>query len=211
MTRISKRKALKKVERFFNDCHSCSLCRTRKNVVHWRGSSDAKLCLIGEAPGADEDEAGSPFVGRAGKALDKLLIKAGLDVNRDVFIINMLGCRPPQNRNPRASEIKECKSRLELMINIVKPKMLLLLGRVPASFLTGINVIKPWRGEVTDTELNTSFQYTGSQSFWEDAFDLKVYPSIVTYHPSYFLRNGQSKKLEKLIVSDIKKAWELSK
>ncbi|MCK4912771.1 MAG: uracil-DNA glycosylase [Candidatus Omnitrophica bacterium] len=108
-------------------CQKCALAATRLNVVFGEGSIYSSLLLIGEAPGANEDEAGKPFCGRAGKILDELLAKAGMKRD-DVYIANILKCRPPGNRNPKDEEIRACNDNLDQQINLIKPKVIGCLG-----------------------------------------------------------------------------------
>ncbi len=118
-------------------CSGCSLSETRKNVVFGVGNDKAKVMLIGEAPGENEDIKGEPFVGAAGKLLDELMKEAGLSRNENAYIANILKCRPPYNRDPEASEIAVCEKFLQKQIEIIKPKIIVLVGRIAAVHFLG--------------------------------------------------------------------------
>ena len=116
------------------DCQRCNLCRDRENIVFGAGKGDADIMIVGEAPGANEDESGRPFVGKAGGLLTKLLAK--LEVDRDdVYIANVVKCRPPSNRDPKRDEIAACSPFLERQIGAVQPKVIIALGRFSANHL----------------------------------------------------------------------------
>jgi len=174
-------------------CTDCGLAVGRSKVVFYRGNPDAQLLIIGEAPGADEDARGKPFVGKAGHALDDLLQRAGVDPDEDVLIMNRIGCRPPNNRVPKREELKACEPRTNYMIATVDPGAILLLG-LTAAKLAGVTSVGPWRGQPVEVELRT-----------------KTYIGIVTYHPSFLLRQGNSPKLQRRIISDIKVARALAR
>lgn len=185
----------------WQDCASCKLHQTRKQIVMYRGSLLARVFLIGEGPGRDEDEQGMPFVGAAGQKLDELLEEAGLDVQSKgelgVFIANMVACRPPNNRDPERDELSTCAPRLQYMLRVVRPKVLVLLGRVAAK-LAGIHTISQWRGELSDVEM---VLWNGKLASW---------PAIPTYHPSYLLRSGNNRKIRRQIVSDLRVAKSIA-
>ena len=147
-------------------CTLCPLSRGRTLAVPGEGKIDSRVLIVGEAPGAEEDRLGQPFVGRAGKLLNELLETAGID-RGDVFITNCVKCRPPKNRNPNASELKTCRKWLDRQINLLKPKLIIVLGRVALKNLTGQEKIKDLHGKVSE-------------------FDGQKY--FVTYHPSAGLR-----------------------
>lgn len=130
----ARREALKEVYREAIGCTRCALAETRRNVVFGAGNADADLMLIGEAPGRDEDESGLPFVGRAGKLLDGLLAEAGL-ARSDVFIANVLKCRPPGNRDPAPIEIETCRPWLEEQIRLIEPRVIATLGNFSTKLL----------------------------------------------------------------------------
>ena len=113
-------------------CTKCRLAETRNNFVFGEGNHEAQIVVIGEAPGAEEDAQGRPFVGRSGKLLDKILEAIGFS-REDVFICNIIKCRPPENRNPNIDEIECCMPWLKTQLQLIKPKILLLLGRVAAN------------------------------------------------------------------------------
>ncbi len=152
-------------------CKKCPLHQKKTNYVFGSGNPYARVMFVGEAPGADEDREGLPFVGRAGKLLTKLLKEIGLDRDRDVFIANVLKCRPPGNRDPLPSEIKACSPYLIRQIKIINPDILVALGRFAAYFLSGKDKIplSKLRGRIM-----------------ESVFGPKL---LVTYHPAAILRN----------------------
>ena len=150
------------------DCHKCDLWQTRKNFVFGTGSAEAKLMVIGEAPGADEDETGLPFVGRAGQLLTKMLEAINL-TREEIFICNILKSRPPANRDPKPDEVAACEPYLWKQILLLKPKFILCLGRIAGTNLLKIQEpLGKMRGNVYDF------------------YGTKV---IVTYHPAALLRN----------------------
>ena len=156
-------------------CKKCNLHKTRRNTVFGEGDPDSNIMIIGEAPGKEEDEAGRPFVGRAGKLLNEFL--KSINLNRDsVFIVNTIKCRPPENRDPEASEISACSDYLDQQINIIKPKVLVLLGKIAANRLLG--------EDMPMSELRL-------KKFFIDKYDI---PIIVFYHPAYILRSPSQKK-----------------
>lgn len=130
----SRREALKGVYHEAIGCTRCALSQTRRNVVFGAGNADADLMLVGEAPGRDEDERGLPFVGRAGKLLDSLLAEAGI-ARSEVFIANVLKCRPPGNRDPAPSEIEACRPWLEEQIRLIEPRVIATLGNFATKLL----------------------------------------------------------------------------
>lgn len=160
-------------------CTACALHQTRTQTVFGVGNREAEWMIIGEAPGAEEDRQGEPFVGRAGKLLDNMLRAAGYERN-DVFIANILKCRPPENRDPRPEEAAACSSFLQRQIEWVKPKLILCVGRIAAQNL-----------------LQTS-QSTGALRGGVHRHAGTGTPVIVTYHPAYLLRKPSEKR----------KAWE---
>jgi uracil-DNA glycosylase len=151
-------------------CRRCGLAATRNHVVFSDGNPDASLMVVGEAPGANEDATGTPFVGQAGKMLDLLLASVDLTRKDSVYICNVLKCRPPGNRNPQADEIELCSPYLKRQIALVEPAVILAVGTFSAQLLTGHNrPLGKLRGEV--------YSYEGV-------------PLIVTYHPAALLRNS---------------------
>jgi uracil-DNA glycosylase family 4 len=126
--------AMETIEIEVKACHKCGLWKQRKNAVPGEGNLDAAVMLVGEAPGYWEDANGQPFVGAAGKILDEMLSKAGIS-RSDVYITNVVKCRPPENRDPRTSEIETCTPYLDRQIKIIKPKFVVTLGRHAASYI----------------------------------------------------------------------------
>lgn len=154
-------------------CLKCDLCKTRTNVVFGEGNPEADLMFVGEAPGKDEDLQGRPFVGRAGQLLTKIIEAIGLK-REDVFIGNVLKCRPPENRNPLPSEIVECSPYLLAQIKMIKPRVICALGKFAAQTL-----------------LNTETPISKLRGTFHDYHGVKLMP---TYHPAYLLRNPSGKK-----------------
>jgi uracil-DNA glycosylase family 4 len=134
MIEDSKTKKLKSIKEKVLKCKKCSLCKTRKFPVIGQGNHRAKIMFVGEAPGMSEDLSGVPFCGQAGKILDGLLNSAGIK-REEVYIANILKCRPPANRNPKQEEIEACTPYLEKQIEIIKPKIICTLGNFSTSFI----------------------------------------------------------------------------
>jgi DNA polymerase len=159
-------------------CNACVLCERRKQAVPGVGDRRARWMLVGEGPGAEEDQRGEPFVGQAGKLLDNMLAAIDLKRGEDVYIANAVKCRPPHNRTPEKVELAACLPYLERQIALVQPRLLIALGRPAAQALLDREIsIGAARGKL--------FEYRGT-------------PVVVTYHPAYLLRNPQDKA----------KAWE---
>jgi len=154
-------------------CQKCKLARTRTNVVYGVGNPNADLMFIGEAPGRDEDLKGEPFVGRAGQLLTDI-IKAMKLTRDDVYIANVIKCRPPENRNPEPDELEECRPFIRRQIEIIKPKVIVTLGRFALQSL-----------------MERGYAISGARGQWLDFNGIKVMP---TYHPAYLLRNPAAKK-----------------
>ena len=166
---------LTSLDEIIKKCKKCNLHKTRQNTVFGEGDPDSNIMIIGEAPVREEDEVGRPFIGRAGKLLNEFL--KSIDLNRDsVFIVNTIKCRPPENRDPEASEINACSDYLDQQINIIKPKVLVLLGKIAANRLLG--------EDMPMSELRL-------KKFFIDKYDM---PIIVFYHPAYILRSPSQKK-----------------
>ena len=150
-------------------CRKCGLAETRTNTVFSRGNPEAKLVFVGEAPGADEDEQGLPFVGRAGQLLDKMIGAMGLSPDKDVYVCNIIKCRPPGNRRPTPEETSTCIPYLHEQLAIIKPKVIVAMGNTAVSAL-----------------LDTKLGITKLRGQW------KLYKGktlvMPTYHPSYLLR-----------------------
>lgn len=152
------------------DCNKCDLSKTRQNIVFSDGNPNAKILLIGEAPGADEDASGIPFVGRAGKFLTGLIEQSGLSRRNDFYICNTIKCRPPQNRVPKDEEKQLCEKYLLEQIKIVNPKVVVLCGATSAKSFLGDKIkISQIRGQ------------------WFKILD--NIDATVIFHPSYLLRN----------------------
>jgi uracil-DNA glycosylase len=161
-----------------NECTRCGLCASRKQTVFGVGNRAARWMVIGEAPGAEEDATGEPFVGQAGKLLDAMLAAIGLSRANDVYIANVLKCRPPGNRNPEPAEVAQCWPYLQRQIALVNPALIVLMGRFAAqAVLRSDSAIAALRGRVHSVEGR---------------------PAIVTYHPAYLLRT----------LADKSKAWQ---
>ena len=154
-------------------CTRCALHETRTQTVFGVGNPDADWMIIGEAPGAEEDRRGEPFVGRAGKLLDEMLRAVGED-RGSVFIANVLKCRPPNNRDPKPDESAACRSHLERQIELVAPRIILAVGRIAAQLLLSTDApVGRMRGDV---------------------HRLGDTPLVVTYHPAYLLRSPSQKR-----------------
>ena len=161
-----------------SQCDACQLCKTRTHTVFGVGDEKAEWMLVGEAPGAEEDARGEPFVGQAGHLLDNILASLHMRRGENVYIANVLKCRPPGNRNPEPHEIAQCGAHLQRQVELVGPKLILALGRFAAHTLLGTEAsIASLRGKV--------HAYKGV-------------PVVVTYHPAYLLRN----------LADKSKVWE---
>lgn len=156
-----------------NTCTKCALGNSRTNFVFGVGDPKADIVVIGEAPGADEDAQGEPFVGRAGQLLNKILEATGFQ-REEVFILNILKCRPPANRNPLPEEVEKCRPYLEKQLKIIDPKLILLLGRVAAeSLLKTKEPLNKLRGKI---------------------HNYKGWKVMVTFHPAALLRNPNWKR-----------------
>jgi uracil-DNA glycosylase len=159
-------------------CSACGLCKSRTQTVFGVGDESADWMIVGEAPGAEEDARGEPFVGQAGRLLDNMLAAIGLARGENVYIANVLKCRPPGNRNPEAAEVAQCSPLLARQIELVQPKLIIAMGRFAAQTLLNSDAsIASMRGKL--------YRYQGVQT-------------IVTYHPAYLLRSLPEKA----------KAWE---
>jgi len=161
------------------DCGSCDLCRERTQVVFGEGPDNPLVMIIGEAPGEDEDIQGKPFIGKAGQKLDSILKYVGLG-REEVYITNAVLCRPPKNRNPRGEELEACKWRLDLQIQLLKPKLIILLGRIAMQQMQG----SPVKGALSQFFLENK----GYMTYKTGEHEAKV---MVTYHPSYHLRSPE--------------------
>ena len=171
------------------ECTLCKLAKGRTNLVFGVGNPQAQLMFVGEGPGRDEDLRGEPFVGRAGQLLTEIITK-GMKLRReDVYIANVVKCRPPENRNPEPDEISSCQPFLQLQIEIVAPKVIVALGKFAAQTLLAVNTpISRLRGN------------------W---FDYHGVPLMPTFHPAYLLHNPADKRLVwediKLVMTELEK------
>jgi uracil-DNA glycosylase family 4 len=163
----SKRPTLAEIREEMGDCQRCKLGRTRTNLVFGEGSPQARLMFVGEAPGAEEDLQGRPFVGEAGQLLNRMLNNLGLQ-REDVYIANILKSRPPGNRDPEPDEVAACLPFLIKQIESIRPKVIVTLGKI-----------------ATNNLLNTNTQITKVRGNWQKFKNIRVMP---TFHPSYLLR-----------------------
>lgn len=164
------------------DCRRCKLCAGRTHIVFGVGNPHARLMFVGEGPGRDEDLQGEPFVGRAGQLLNDIITK-GMGLQRqDVYIANVVKCRPPENRNPEADEVAACETFLKKQIDLVRPEVIVALGKF-----------------AVQTLLQSKLPITKLRGSWHRYHGIKLMP---TFHPAYLLRNPADKKL---VWDDIKK------
>lgn len=172
---IDKEKAMQALRQEIGDCRRCRLSLKRSHIVFGEGNLDARLMFVGEAPGREEDIQGRPFVGDAGMLLTRLIEKMGMK-REDVYIANIVKCRPPMNRDPEKDEIEQCRRFLERQIEIIKPEVIMALGRIAALTLIGNEKLKisHIRGRV---------------------FDYRGIPLVPTFHPAYLIRNPRDKWL----------------
>ncbi|MCC8058922.1 uracil-DNA glycosylase [Cloacibacillus sp.] len=176
-------------------CRACPLAETRTKVVFGDGDPDTKLLFIGEGPGADEDAQGLPFVGRAGQLLTQILTAAEIS-RKDVYITNIVKCRPPENRVPTPAETVICDKHLQTQIMLINPALMVLLGNTPARWI-----------------LQTSEGITKLRGRWFEWHGIAVMPM---FHPSYLLRNASSKEgspkhLTWLDIQEVKRQWDAVK
>ncbi|HVS74064.1 MAG TPA: uracil-DNA glycosylase [Candidatus Acidoferrales bacterium] len=164
--------SLEKIREEIGDCKRCRLCEQRNTIVFGDGNPRAELMFVGEGPGRDEDAQGLPFVGRAGKLLTQMIEAMGLE-RKDVYIANVVKCRPPENRTPEKDEIAICSPFLLRQIDVIRPKVLVCLGGVAAQTLLQTNrSVSHFRGQ------------------WLDFRGARL---LATYHPAYLLRNPNAK------------------
>ena len=172
---MSVQEELAEVKDLCEQCQNCQLWTTRTNIVFSGGTPNYKLMLIGEAPGYYEDQQGEPFVGKAGQLLDKIFASVGLSRGKDIYICNTLKCRPPNNRDPLPEEKEACRAFLDAQLEILKPRIILLCGRVAlTSMLDTTSGISKVRGQ-----------------WFEGPYGSRMMP---IYHPSYLLRNDSTEK-----------------
>lgn len=165
-----------------NNCARCSLHKNRAQTVFGSGNLEPEIVLYGEGPGRDEDEQGLPFVGRAGKLLNELIEQAGMK-REDMFVMNSVKCRPPNNRKPELHEINACKQWSEIQIEILKPKIIIALGSTAIEALCGAGLgITKRRGQWENYYIKTNS-------------NIMTIPVLPTFHPAYLLRNPSAKDL----------------
>jgi uracil-DNA glycosylase family 4 len=175
--------AFSALEKKILGCQKCPLSQTRTKAVPGEGKLDAELMFVGEAPGRDEDIQGRPFVGKAGQLLTKI-IQAMKFQRQDVYITNVVKCRPPGNRNPQGREIESCKAYLLAQIEMIKPRVIVTLGKVAANFF-----------------ISSPLGMTALRGDFYDFHGIKVMP---TFHPSYLIRNQSNRKIRKMVWEDMK-------
>lgn len=183
--------ALVHLEAMVSTCQGCGLAETRNKTAFSRGDGSSGLVVVGEAPGADEDEQGVPFVGSSGKMLDKMLTTVGLDP-ATVYVCNVVKCRPPKNRVPQVAEIAACSGYLFRQIQLVKPKVILTLGQTAGRATLGP---EKWPGMI---------EVRGK---WQRALDADVMP---TFHPAYLFRMPSAKAAFQEDLQAVAKRFELS-
>ncbi|WP_321391221.1 uracil-DNA glycosylase [uncultured Desulfuromusa sp.] len=166
-------KTLAEMEINLKNCCLCPLSKQRKNIVFGAGNPQARLVLVGEAPGREEDQQGIPFVGEAGKLLDKILLAMNLS-REEVYICNVLKCRPPGNRDPQADEIAACEPFLKQQLALIQPELIITLGRFAAQEL-----------------LKTTAPISKLRGKWHEYEGIPLMP---TFHPAYLLRNPSGKR-----------------
>ena len=156
-------------------CTACKLCERRNNVVFGVGNPQAEIMLIGEGPGQHEDEQGEPFVGRSGQLMDKMLNYIGLDRSRNIYIANIVKCRPPQNRDPEQTEIAACMGYLRNQVALIRPKIIVCVGRIAA-----MTLIQP------------DYRVTRQHGEWVEKKGVYM---MGTFHPAALLRNPRQTQL----------------
>lgn len=162
------------LEKSIENCQKCKLCKTRQNIVFGTGNKNAKIMFIGEGPGADEDRLGEPFVGRAGKLMDMAFEMVGIK-REEVYIANIVKCRPPKNRNPEKDEAMACMDYLRNQVMLIKPKIIVLLGSVALKNILG-----------------EEYGITSARGKWIEKKGIWYVP---TFHPAALLRD-ESKKID---------------
>lgn len=175
------------LEESIKDCTKCKLCKARQNIVFGIGNENAKIMFIGEGPGADEDRLGEPFVGKAGKLMNMAFQAVGLK-REDVYIANVVKCRPPANRNPEEDEAQACLNYLRNQVVLVNPEIIVLLGNVALKNILGKN-----------------YGITASRGKWVERKGIKYMP---TWHPAALLRD-ENKKID--FINDLKMVININK
>lgn len=184
----SKEKIFSSLEQEIKECQACPLAKTRKNTVPGEGDMEAELMFVGEGPGREEDIKGKPFVGRAGQLLTRI-IEAMKFERENVYITNVIKCRPPDNRNPKTSEVEKCQRFLLKQIELISPKIIVTLGNVPTRYF-----------------LNKSEGITSLRGRFYPYHDIQIMP---TFHPSYLVRNEDNKELKKMVWEDMKRVMSV--
>ena len=167
------RNSLESLREFIGDCRRCKLYKARTKLVFGEGSPEARLVFVGEGPGREEDMAGRPFVGEAGRLLTRIIKAMGL-TREIVYICNVVKCRPPNNRDPEEDEIRTCIPFLKKQLNLIRPQVICTIGRVAAQGLLG-----------------NEFKISRERGKWRSFMDIPLMP---TYHPAYLLRNPSAKR-----------------
>ncbi len=171
---LAKISSLDDLRQLIGQCTRCPLHKGRKNLVFGEGNAQARLVFVGEAPGREEDLMGRPFVGEAGRLLTRI-IENGMGLKREeVYICNVIKCRPPGNRDPEPAEVKTCLPFLMKQLEIINPEVICILGRIAGQALLG-----------------RDFKITRDRGTW---FELKAVPVMPTFHPAYLLRNPKAKR-----------------
>ena len=165
--------SLEDLRKYIGDCKRCKLDYGRTNLDFGEGSPEARLVFVGEGPGREEDQAGQPFVGEAGRLLTKIIKAMGLS-REEVYICNVVKCRPPKNRDPEEDEIETCLPFLKEQLNLIRPQVICTLGRIAAQALLG-----------------REFKIMRERGRWHSFMDIPLMP---TYHPAYLLRNPSAKR-----------------
>lgn len=187
-TEEERQRTLRALEEKILRCTLCPLSRERKRAVPGEGDYSARLMFVGEGPGADEDVQGRPFVGKAGQLLTKII--AAMNYGRqDVYITNVVKCRPPQNRVPFREEIEKCRPYLEAQIEVINPRVIVSLGKVATDFFHR--------------------SATGMSSLRGNFVEYGKIPVMPTFHPSYLIRNEGNKSFRRLVWEDMKKVMEV--
>ena len=177
---------LEELKQSFKECKKCKLCTTRQNIVFGVGNENADIMFIGEGPGGDEDRLGEPFVGKAGQLMDNAFDVVGIK-REDVYMANILKCRLPHNRDPEEDEIVACMDYLRNQVVIVKPRIIVLLGRIALQNILG-----------------KEYKITASRGKWVEKKGIMYMP---TWHPAALLRD-ETKKIE--FLNDLKSVVELT-
>jgi len=178
---------MKELQSAIKNCRNCKLCSNRTNIVFGVGNTNSKVMFIGEGPGADEDAQGIPFVGKAGKLMDNAFDMVG--INRDnVYIANIVKCRPPNNRDPQDDEVDACINYLRNQVMIIKPKIIVLLGRIALQNILG-----------------KEYKITASRGKWIEKKGILYMP---TWHPAALLRD-ETKKID--FINDLKEMMNKAK